>query len=159
MKKIVITSVFALFLLVACGKREAVMEEDFMKDFTLDLSGLDIDFYKPYVQSYNSEIQRDSIIHTLAEGLTESVKNNDGTEQTESIKALITVSKDSNTITTQLKKTEEVDFSSWNDLGICYDTESFNLKMNEIIAQNPSAEFGIKRDLRSTEINLYYNEK
>lgn len=158
MKKIVITSVFALFLLVACDKKEAVMEEDFMKDFNLDLSGLDIDFYKPYVQSYNSEIQRDSIITELTQELTESMDNNDGTQQTEKIKALVTLSQEKKTITYQLMKTEGVDFSSWNDLGVCSDAESLSSKMKEIIAQNPSAEFGVKRDLRFTDINLYYKE-
>ena len=158
MKKVIITSVFAMLFLIACGKKEAVKEGDFMKDFTLDLSGMDIDFYKPYVQNYNSEIQRDSIINELAQELTESLDNNDGTQQTETIKALITISQESKTITYQLKKTEELDFSSWNDLGICSDAESLTAKMKEISTKNPSAEFGVKRDLRFTEITLYSKE-
>lgn len=159
MKKVIITSVFAMLFLIACGKKEAVKEGDFMKDLNLDLSGMDIDFYKPYVQSYNSEMQRDSIITELTQELTESMDNNDGTEQTEKIKALITLSQEKKTITYQLMKTEEVDFSNWNDLGVCSDAESLTAKMKEIIAQNPSAEFGVKRDLRLTEINLYHKEQ
>lgn len=158
MKNAIISSVFALLFLIACGKKEAHDKKDFIQDFDLDLSGMDIDFYKPYVQNYTSEIQRDSIINELAQELTESLDNNEGKKQTDTVKVLITLSQESKTITMQLKKTAEVDFSRWRDVGICSDAESLNSKMKEIIAQNPSAEFGIKRDLRFTEINLYYKE-
>ncbi|CAM4145647.1 hypothetical protein FLAN108750_12610 [Flavobacterium antarcticum] len=156
MKKVGITTVFAFLFLIACGKKEADLKADFMHDFKLDLSEMNIDFSQPYVQTYNSEMQRDSIINELAEELTASVNKGDASEQTDTINAIITVSKESSTITAQLKETE--DFSNWQDLGVCSDAESFNSKMNEIISENPSAEFGVIRNLHSTQINLYYKK-
>ena len=158
MKKALITTAFSFLLLISCIKNEEDSKVNIMQNFKLDLSEMDIDFYKPYVQNYKSEIQRDSIVKDFSEQLTEPMTNSDGTKETGIIKALVTVSKESKSITFELKKTEDVDYGSWKDLGICKDAESLSSKMIEIIAQNPSSEFGIKRDLSSTEINLYYKE-
>lgn len=158
MKKSIILTALTLIFIISCGTKEEDKKADFLKDFKLDLSDLDIDFYKPYTQAYHSEMQRDSIMNELTEEIAESLKNNEGTDFTKTIKVLITVSEESNTITTQLMKTDEIDFSSWRNLGICSDAESLNAKMKEIVAQNPSAEFGVQLDLSSTQINLYYNE-
>lgn len=158
MKKSIILTALTLILIISCAKKEEDKKENFLKDFKLDLSDLDIDFYKPYTQAYHSEMQRDSIMTELTKEIAESVKNNDGTEVTKTIKVLITVSEESNTITTQLMKTDEIDFSSWKNLGIYSDAESLNAKMKEIMTQNPSAEFGVQLNLSSTQINLYYKE-
>ena len=60
-------------------------------------------------------------------------------KQTEIINALLPFSKEGKTITYQIKRKEEMDYSSWNYVGIFSDGVILFSKMSAIIALNPSS--------------------
>lgn len=155
MKKSIIITALAILLLTACGNKESDKKDDFSN---LDLSGMNLDFSKPQIQKYTSETQRDSIIKELSKEIYSLDENSGGEEESKMMNALVSFSNENNTITTQLKQANEVDFTAWKNLSICVDAESLTSKINEIIEENPSAEFGITQDLKTSKVNLYYKE-
>jgi len=157
MKKIIISSILVGALLVACSKKGAATEENFMKDFELDLSEWKLDLSKPSVQKYSSQMQRDSLVNELAQELFEIRESMEDGTAPKYTKILLSLSEEAHTVTTQLREKDKVDFTTWNDLGICENPTCLTSKMNEIIAQNPSAAFGIEFSWSTRAVKMYLN--
>ena len=156
MKKVIGIFLFALAIVAGCSNDESDVKSDFLEGWTLDLSGLDLDFSKPAVQKYHSERQRDSIFSELAQEFFDLDVYSVGPEESKVAELVMTVSKESKTITTQLILKKEVDFKEWTEFCVCNTVSDLCGKINEMNVQNPSAEIGFQRDLTNKDVRLFY---
>lgn len=151
MKNVIGIFLFALTIVAGCSNNERDVKSDFLEGWTLDL-----DLSKPYVQHYRSEMQRDSIFKELAQEFFELDINSVGPEESKVAELVMTVSKESKTITIQLILKKEVDFKEWTEFCVCNNEFDLHSKMNEINVQKPSSEIGFQRDLINKEVRLFY---
>lgn len=160
MKKVLLTTVLSLSLLIACGKKEADKEVVLDNDFKVDLSDMDFDFSKPQEQDYKSEMQRDSIISEFSQDVAAMDVDDFSDEESKVVTFLVSFSSETKTITSSIIATpEQIDLTTWKDIAVCPDAECLTSKMGEIIKDDSSADFAIKRDVNNRDINLYYKMK
>jgi hypothetical protein len=159
MKTTIIKWLVCFAILVGCNAKET--ENSNFKDFKLDLSDidLDIDFTKPYTQSYSSDLKRDSITKLAAIEIFEGDATSVGKNESKIILFMLDFSAETKDVTSRLIFNEkEIDLTLWKKMAVFSDGKSLNTAMNQIISKKPSASFALRRDLNKKEIQLFYKD-
>ena len=167
MKKIIISSSIALLLLGSCSSNETEKETKFIDGWELDFSGWELDFSgweldltKPYVQNFSSKMQRDSIIGALSYELFEADASSVGKEESKIVLISLNVSAEDHTVTTHLiGQDQDINVKELLLISSCMDATCMSDQINKTLTQNPSATIILKKDLSSTEVQLFDSSK